>query len=129
MTAIILLLALQVKHLLVDFFMQRPYQYRNKGIWLHPGGILHAAEHAVFSAFSLTLFVPQYVLLIGIIAVCEFIAHYLIDYSKVNICKNYSWSKTVDNRLEIYSDRYFHALGVDQFLHQLTYLAMVAILI
>jgi hypothetical protein len=36
-----------VKHLVCDFPLQRAYQYKNKGIYGHPGGVLHAWIHAV----------------------------------------------------------------------------------
>ena len=40
------LVALLFKHFLFDFVFQRPYQFLNKGIYGHPGGILHAGLHA-----------------------------------------------------------------------------------
>lgn len=35
------LIFLTVKHFIVDVILQNPYQYLNKGKFLHPGGLLH----------------------------------------------------------------------------------------
>jgi len=46
--AVLLLLALTVKHFIVDFPLQaHPYQYKNKGTYGHPGGLLHSGLHLV----------------------------------------------------------------------------------
>lgn len=44
---LLLLLLLQIKHLVIDFLLQGPYQYLNKGTYGHWGGIQHAINHMV----------------------------------------------------------------------------------
>ena len=43
-TLTIILLLLALKHFIADALLQRPYQYLNKGIYGHPGGIVHAGQ-------------------------------------------------------------------------------------
>ncbi|MEM8627419.1 MAG: DUF3307 domain-containing protein, partial [Pseudomonadota bacterium] len=47
--ALIALVVLFLKHMLADFFFQTRYQHQNKGIYGHPGGLLHAGIHTVMS--------------------------------------------------------------------------------
>jgi hypothetical protein len=48
----------------------------------------------------------------------EFILHYFIDYGKMNITKFKQWDANKN-------PEFWYLLGFDQFLHQLTYIAMV----
>lgn len=111
------LLAFQLKHLLADFFLQFPYMYKNKGIYLHKGGIDHALMHGVGTLTVVGLFQPTYVVLFFAV-VFDTVAHYHIDWAKVNICKKYKWGPET-------SDDFWMMLGIDQFLHQLTYILIV----
>lgn len=118
-----LFLVFQVKHLIVDFFLQSEYQYKNKGTYGHAGGIIHSALHAAVTMFILFWLIGPYSIPVML---AEFFVHYHIDWLKVKLTKNKGWAKGFDDRLEIYSNDYFLALGVDQFLHQLTYIAIIA---
>lgn len=111
------LFLLQIKHLICDFIHQPPYMYKNKGNIRHPGGYVHAGVHALASLFMLTIVFPLNAVIWGIV-VFEFIAHYAIDWSKMNINSHFGLTP-------INSENFWRLLGVDQFLHQLTYLAMV----
>ncbi len=105
------------KHMIADYFLQRPYQFLNKGTYGHPGGLLHAAIHAGLS-IPVFMFVPS--VSVGLAAgviVGEFMAHYHIDWSKEQITKKFKWTPQ--------DQGFWSALGVDQFLHALTYLIMV----
>jgi len=110
---------LLLKHLVCDFFLQTAYQYRNKGIYGHPGGILHAGIHAL-GTVSVFLWIAPSMALAAAIMVGEFIVHYHIDWTKEQIVK----------RMHLTFDdwRYWWALGIDQFLHGATYVAIVALL-
>lgn len=122
--AIIILVAvgiLMLKHTAADFFLQTAYQYRNKGIYGHPGGLLHAGIHVALTPLVYLVIAPASILLAGTIALGEFMIHYHIDWAKEQI--------THRNAFTPQTAGFWHTLGVDQFLHGLTYLAIVALLI
>jgi hypothetical protein len=112
-------LILLFKHLVLDFFLQTAYQYRNKGIYGHPGGILHAGLHALGTTPVFLWIAPSLRLALAIM-VGEFIVHYHVDWTKEQINK----------RLQLTSNDapFWWTLGVDQFLHGATYVAIVALL-
>lgn len=57
MNDIILMIALLfTKHFIIDFPLQTKYQWSNKGIYGHPGGILHAGLHGIGTFFTLLAF-------------------------------------------------------------------------
>jgi hypothetical protein len=60
-------------------------------------------------------------LIAGAIALGEFLLHYHIDWAKEQITRRNGWT--------IQNPGFWHALGTDQLLHGLTYLAIVALLI
>lgn len=109
------LFLLSLKHLVVDFFLQTPYQYLNKGNYGHFGGVTHAYLHAI----------GTYCMLIGYVgmkaaaaaALFDAVTHYHIDYLKVRFCEY--WEVT------FYDEAYWLALGTDQFLHQVVYFLIV----
>jgi hypothetical protein len=113
--ALIAVLILLIKHLVFDFFLQTAYQYKNKGIYGHPGGILHAGLHAFGTSF-LFLYVYPGAALAAQILVGEFIVHYHIDWTKEQVVK----------RLKLTTEdaAFWWALGVDQFLHGATYIVI-----
>jgi hypothetical protein len=117
-SVVLLLLLLQVKHLLFDFVLQGPYQLKNKGTYGHPGGILHSGLHAGGTALILlVLAVPAGTL--AAIAVGEFLVHYHIDWCKEQITRRWGGKQNAF---------FWRMIGLDQFLHQLTYVAIAAIL-
>ncbi len=119
--ALVAVAVLMFKHALADFFLQTKYQYLNKGIYGHPGGILHAGIHVALTPLVYLVLAPSSILLALAMASGEFAAHYHIDWLKEQIVKGNGWTP---------QDRgFWYALGTDQFVHGLTYLAMVAILI
>lgn len=113
--ALIAVLILLIKHLIFDFFLQTEYQYKNKGIYGHPGGILHAGLHAFGTSF-LFLYVYPGAALAAQILVGEFIVHYHIDWTKEQIIKRM--------KLTTGDAAFWWALGVDQFLHGATYIVI-----
>jgi hypothetical protein len=114
------LLAFQVKHLLCDFVFQTKFQVINKGYYGHIGGILHAGCHALFT-IPVLMILTRSLPVIAIVIVCEFALHYHIDWLKARTERLQNWVNT-DNI-------YWVAFGVDQFLHQATYIVIVALLI
>lgn len=116
--AVLALIAmLQVKHVVCDFMLQSRQMTQHKGTYGHPAGLLHAGLHAVASfaillGFGLT---PAYA---AAIAVAEFVVHYHCDVAKDALVRRAGWTTAVR--------AYWVALGVDQGVHQLTYVAMAA---
>lgn len=47
MEIVLVMFALQCKHLIVDWCWQPAYEYKNKGTYLHPGGLRHAFKNAL----------------------------------------------------------------------------------
>ncbi|UYV37243.1 DUF3307 domain-containing protein [Rhodobacteraceae bacterium D3-12] len=123
--ALVLLIALQTKHLVADYLFQTPYMFRNKGTYLHPGGLLHVLLHG-----ALTLGVLWVGVLgvagtawgvVAVVVIAEMLVHYHIDWTKEFINKR--------NGLTPEMARFWHLQGLDQWLHQLTYVAMIAVLV
>lgn len=117
------LLLLQAKHFVCDFVTQTPYQSRNKGIYGHPGGLLHAAHHLIGSAVVLTMvtvLVPTIPpTLIAALLAAEFVLHYHFDWGKEQVVKPFVAAQGI---------AYWTIFGFDQFLHQATYVVMVYML-
>jgi Protein of unknown function (DUF3307) len=109
------------KHWLADFCLQTPYQYLNKGRYLHPGGLLHSAIHAVLTLPLLLILPPQSPAIAALIVAAEFAVHYHIDWGKDRLNRA--------ARLDHSKSRYWQLFGLDQLLHGLTYLAMVIALV
>jgi len=80
MNELALLSALMLKHLICDFPLQTPYQFMNKGIYGHPGGLLHVCIHAVGTLLALSFFTSVWMAL-GLALLDAFI-HYHIDWAK-----------------------------------------------
>ncbi|MCK9529537.1 MAG: DUF3307 domain-containing protein [Gammaproteobacteria bacterium] len=123
--SIALLIPLFIKHFIADFKLQPPYMYKNKGNLFHPGGWIHAGIHATMSfliILSFSIFVQISVWTILAVCVAELFVHYSMDYIKVNVCKKNGYTPTTH-------EEWFTWLGIDQTVHSLTYLAMVAILL
>ena len=112
-----LITALFTKHLVVDFFMQPPYMYKNKGTYGHIGGVSPAATHG-WATLCIFYCWPGLLPWTGMLAIAEFFIHYHIDWAKMNINKRCGWTP-------VNSEYFWMLLGVDQFLHALTYIWMV----
>lgn len=116
---LLVLLILQIKHYLCDYLLQSEYQYSNKGIYGHPGGILHAGLHALFTVSAFAAIAPSLRLGLAIV-VGEFIVHYHLDWTKEQILRRRQWTFP--------QAQYWWVFGADQALHEITYLAIAALL-
>jgi hypothetical protein len=112
----LILVLLFTKHFIIDFPLQTPYQWQNKGNYGHAGGLLHSGLHGATTFLILSFFTPLAI----VFGIVDFLMHYHIDYFKVKLTKNY--------RLTAENPRFWTLLGLDQYLHAMTYLAMVAFL-
>lgn len=111
-TAFLPLLGLFIKHFICDFPLQMfPWMYRNKGTYLHIGGIVHAATHGIGTVIVLWLFGVKALLSLALL---DFVVHYHIDWAKMNL--NKAFNLKPDN-----SEWFWVNLGTDQLLHHLTY--------
>ncbi|MGB7815936.1 MAG: DUF3307 domain-containing protein [Methylotenera sp.] len=110
------LFLLFIKHFICDFPLQaNPWIYRNKGTYMHPGGIAHAGIHALGTLLVLAPFIGSESLLYAVI---DMVLHYHIDWAKMNVSKRYDLQPNN-------SERFWILLGFDQLLHHITYFAIV----
>ena len=105
-----------LKHFIIDFPAQTPYQWMNKGTYGHPGGILHAGLHGAgtFLCFAI-FFVTPFALFVALL---DMIIHYHVDWVKMNVNKKYGWK--ADTHPE-----FWVALGLDQLAHYMTYVFLI----
>ncbi|ASM72789.1 hypothetical protein SULPSESMR1_01984 [Pseudosulfitobacter pseudonitzschiae] len=116
MTSLLILLFLfQIKHMFADFFLQTPRMLSDRGRYAHMGRAQHAGVHALLSALVLLIVGVSLPLILALVAI-EWVAHYHIDWAKG------CWSDRTCHTPQ--DGGYWRAMGTDQALHQLTYLAM-----
>lgn len=107
---------LLLKHAIADFFLQTPYQWKNKGRYGHPGGLLHAAIHVALTA-PVFLILPPVTREVGAALLAgEFVLHYHIDWLKERTLKAHGWTTA--------NSAYWRTTGIDQLAHNLTYVAI-----
>jgi len=117
-TTLVLLALLFTKHFIVDFPLQQPYQWQNKGTYGHPGGVLHAWLHAVGTFACVYWYAP---VAAWYLAFADMIIHYHVDWAKMNINRHYGWGSNTH-------EKFWWLLGLDQYLHALTYIGLVALI-
>ncbi len=88
----------------------------NRGQYVHGGRAIHCLVHVAGSGIALAL-VDIPARLLALVLVAEWLVHYHIDFGK-GVYSNLMGHGPDDAS-------YWRAFGTDQFLHQLTYLAMV----
>jgi hypothetical protein len=116
-TVIVLLALFGIKHFLADFLWQFPYMVQEKGHYGAPGGLTHAGIHGILTFFVLIGFVrPEDAVTIALI---DLAVHYHIDWAKINLSRG----------LTIKDYRFWVWFGLDQALHYLTYVAIIAIIV
>lgn len=110
------LFLLFVKHFICDFPLQsNPWLYRNKGTYLHPGGLVHAGVHGIGTLLVLAPFIGSASMIYALI---DMIVHYHIDWAKMNINQHYDLQPHT-------SERFWILLGFDQLLHHMTYFMII----
>jgi hypothetical protein len=113
---LVLLVGFQLKHFIADYLLQTGWMIGGKGRLTAPGGYAHAGIHVVGSA--IVLLVARIPLpAIAMLVVAEFVVHYALDYAKV------SYGHGIDPDQD--PQRFWAMHGVDQLLHQLTYVVMI----
>jgi len=115
-TVIVLLALFGIKHFLADFLWQFPYMVADKGQYGALSGLVHAGIHGILTFFVLIGFVrPEDAVTIALI---DSAVHYHIDWAKTNLSQG----------LTIEDHRFWVWFGLDQTLHYLTYIAIIAII-
>ena len=66
---LIVLAVLVTKHVIFDFFLQSAAQIKNKRIYGHPSGLLHAAGHAAGTCLAFVVITPSTAVGISIVLV------------------------------------------------------------
>ena len=115
----ILFTLLFTKHFIVDFPMQGPFQYLNKGTYGHAGGILHSSLHGLFTMLCFWWFAPLASIWLGLI---DAFIHYHVDWAKVKLNNKYGLTPTN-------SEKFWWLLGADQLAHYLTYIFLVSLVV
>ena len=113
-----LMTLLIVKHTIADFLLQTPYQYKNKGMYGHPGGLIHAGIHGILTLPAFLIAAPSTALAGAMIIGVEIVIHYHVDWIKENIVKWRGWTAE--------QHKFWVALGIDQLAHYLTYIGIIA---
>ncbi|MCA0907640.1 DUF3307 domain-containing protein [Ruegeria sp. HKCCD6228] len=112
----LMLCLLLIKHMFADYYLQTPKMLSGRGEYFHLGRAQHAAVHVVGSVVVFLVFgAPlSFILIVGAL---EWFIHFNIDFIKAS----YSDKK----RLEPTQPAFWRAAGLDQLMHNLTYVAMV----
>ena len=109
---------LLVKHAVADFLLQTEFQRRTKGTYGALGGFTHCFTH-------IALTVPVFFILgrgtglalASAILAGEFVIHYHLDWTKDQVVKRNGWTS--------HDTPFWWALGLDQLMHGLTYVAIL----
>lgn len=114
-----LLLLLQIKHVIADYVLQTRWIVMNKSTYGHPAALIHAGCHTILS-FGVLWGMGLPLAGAALLSLVEGIAHKHIDWTKGAIVK----------RAQVGTDDYMFwlYLGLDQAVHQISYLAMAAFL-
>ena len=102
--------------MLADYFLQTKIMLNGRNQYLHFGRFLHAGVHAVGSFIAFVLVSAPLSFVIPLVLV-EWVVHFHIDWWKGRL--------TSDQKLTPADAAYWRASGVDQALHQMTYVAMI----
>jgi len=107
---------LQLKHFVADFMLQPKYVFSNKGRYGHPGGLIHAGVH-MLATIPVLMVMGVGAFTIALVVIAEGIVHYHLDFGKDRIGARWD--------MKITEWRYWALFGLDQFLHQMTYVAIL----
>lgn len=115
-TVFLLFCLLQIKHMFADYFLQTPKMLSGRGTYWHMGRAQHAGVHVLGSALCFLPVGTPLLLLAGLLA-AEWVVHFNIDFWKA--------SHSEARKLDPSQAGFWRAVGIDQCLHHLTYVAMV----
>lgn len=113
---LILMCLFQAKHMLADYFLQTKVMLDGREAYVHLGRFLHAGVHAAGSLIVFLLIGAPVAFILPVV-VMEWAVHFHIDWWKGR--------HTSEQNLTPQDAAYWRACGMDQALHQLTYVAMI----
>ncbi len=113
---LLMICLLQIKHMFADYYLQTPKMLSGRGQYFHWGRAQHAGVHVLGSVAVFLLFGAPWSFIL-IIAALEWVVHFNIDFAKAS----YSDKK----QLSPEQAAFWRATGLDQLMHNLTYVAMV----
>lgn len=108
---------LLVKHAIADFLLQTEAQRRGKGTYGAPGGLNHCLTHIISTAPVFWLLPSIPLGTAAALLAAEFALHYHLDWVKEQFVRR--------NHLTTADSWFWWALGLDQLLHGLTYVALI----
>jgi len=115
-----LLTGFLVKHMIADYYLQYSWMIKDKGTYNARGGIAHSGLHALLTFILLYLFGFGYFWSL-LMAVLDYLLHYHIDFVKSNLWKRNNYGPN--------DQMYWVIHGTDQFLHMMTYILIIYILL
>ena len=115
-----LLTGFLVKHMIADYYLQYSWMIKHKGTYGHWKGMAHSELHGFFTWLLLFYFGFGFfwALLMGLL---DTFLHYHIDYAKSNLWKRSNYGPN--------DQMYWVIHGTDQFLHMMTYVLIIYILL
>jgi hypothetical protein len=113
----VLLALFGIKHFICDFWLQFPYMLKDKGTYGAKGGCHHALMHAAGTFIVLCIGIYSIAWAV-VFAFVDGFVHYHIDWVKTNVSQG----------LKPDQNEFWFWLGLDQTLHYLTYIAIIATL-
>jgi hypothetical protein len=117
---LILFALLSIKHFLADFVFQTNNMVLEKGNYGAKGGIYHSLIHALLTGLVFWSVLDS-IGLVMFIAILDGVIHYHIDWAKININRS--------RKLTPADQSFWFWLGVDQLMHYLTYVGLIALVI
>jgi len=110
----VFLFLLIFKHAIVDVGLQRHLGVQKKHQWLSPKAQIHYLSHGAGTFIVLVTLDPVLALIAGL---CDWIAHWHIDFTKTNINNKYELNNA--------DYAYWWLLTIDQLLHYTTYFLII----
>jgi hypothetical protein len=98
-----------------DYFLQTGKMLAGRDRYVHVGRIQHAGIHALGSVIVFVVLGAPIGFTV-VVALIEWVVHFHIDFAKAKYSEK--------QKLDPTQTRFWQAFGVDQALHQLTYIAM-----
>jgi len=114
------LAAFAVKHFFCDFSLQTARMVQQKGHYGHVGGLQHAGIHTAGTAIVLLALTVDPVIA-TVLAFLDGVVHYHVDWVKEQMVRRLKFTPD-DSAFWIW-------LGLDQLMHYLTYIAILAIVV
>jgi len=111
---LITLVALQLKHFYIDFVNQNNDEIKHKGIYGNWKGMKHSAKHGLWTCV-LMFAISSYLDYAFVLGVLDFFLHYHTDWIKSKYGEKNASDKT-----------FWAHFGLDQLVHQLTYILIAA---